>query len=473
MALLGGDPTRFANSSSGGTTPPAQNGQQSTSGTGGTIPPANPSATPVNMPGAYNQAAGAYNQYANSAQQALASPNTGSKTITGNLVPTIGSSGQANSAVTAPMTFTGQTTGVNGQVTGQPNTGGGGWTGQTNTATNSNTSTGTTPTPPQAPPGSNVVMASGGAYVNGTFVPGYGGSQAYDPNAPAGSATNQINAASITPAMQQFDQNYYNQMGAGTLNPGTQTPGIGQTATNGPGVIQEGWDPYLTAMAQAQNPGGNINNSTGVNGGQPGFNWNQPSLMNGVASQFNPFNSTATGASGTPGPTPSMANTSNPYYQGMMSSQPTFQNGQWTQPAAGGTGVQTPTAAQGDNSGSGQGGAGQVIPGVTNQQPYNPSLTPYGSTTPGTIGGYNQWGDAYEGNPYSYMTGQSNNGISQQLMPTSQTGFGNQGTYGGNTQQQAGLSQLFSSLLGGSNPVGATNSGNLSGLLQLFSAIGL
>ena len=47
-------------------------------------------------------------------------------------------------------------------------------------------------------------------------------------------------------------------------------------------------------------------------------------------------------------------------------------------------------------------GAGQVIPGVTNQQPYNPSLNPYGnSPTPGTIGGGGVMQNPQQGNMWA------------------------------------------------------------------------
>jgi len=67
---------------------------------------------------------------------------------------------------------------------------------------------------------------------------------------------------------------------------------------------------------------------------------------------------------------------------------------------------------------------------------------------PGAMfGGYNNWGNTQEGNPYSYMTGQSSNGLGGATTPV------NQATYAADQ-----------------NPLTAT--GNMSGLAQLLNQLG-
>lgn len=115
------------------------------------------------------------------------------------------------------------------------------------------------------------------------------------------------------------------------------------------------------------------------------------------------------------------------------------------------------------------GGGGQVSPGtpqtgtpnggVPMSNTFNPGpnpLAPAQQTPQVTAGGFNQWGNQNMGNPYSYMTGQPNNGLNGgmvqggpggQWVPSSGAYAGNQAYNNQNPLQSNGTMNGYGSLL--------------------------
>ena len=340
----------------------------------------------------------------------------------------------------------------------------------------------------------SAMMATGGGGLSGGASTGtitgndtVGGTQAnYNPA-----------QASATPQAQAYDQAYQQGVSSGNIQ---------NSAYFQPGQGGAGWDPSLyasqmtlgnpnsfnwnsnvggatdqanAAQANAQglpsNTYGSVGNASMVNGTLTnGASGNTPgyTTQNGL---INPLAQTSTGGAGAGGAT---GGTTVSGARGGTAFNPSgpvggflglgARNGGGTSGGSTGGGAIPPTTG-----GIGAPGTGPITPpmqtggGGGSRQPTGSSFGGNGpqpfsgfqsNAMPAAMGGGNQWGNASEGNPYSYMTGQSTNGLQQPTSNALSSIYGGGQLYGGSGGMGASTGQMYGGSQFGSPMSSSTSS---------------